>query len=95
MQALKNIKMRLSDGQIYFMIWFNDAFKNGETYTLPAGSVFGFTDGSKYTLDKDYTFTFDGTGWTMTASEPEEPEVTEPEATEPAPAETKDVQITE
>lgn len=70
-QALKNIKMRLSDGQIYFMIWFNDAFKNGETYTLPAGSVFGFTDGSKYVLDKNYIFTYND-GWSMEVTEPAE-----------------------
>ena len=50
---------------------------------MPAGAVFGFKDGSKYTLDQDYTFTFDGTAWSMEAAEPEEPEVTEPEETEP------------
>ena len=63
---------------------FNSAFSAGQTYFLPAGSIFGFTDGSKYTLDKDYTFTFDGTAWTMAATEPAEPEEpTEPEVTEP------------
>ena len=62
---------------------FNSAFSAGQTYFLPAGAVFGFKDGSKYTLDQDYTFTFDGTAWSMEAAEPEEPEVTEPEETEP------------
>ena len=62
---------------------FNGNFSAGQTYFLPAGAVFGFTDGSSYTLDKDYTFTFNGSQWTMTAAEPEEPEVTEPETTEP------------
>ena len=62
---------------------FNGNFSAGQTYVLPAGAVFGFTDGSSYTLDKDYTFTFNGSQWTMTAAEPEEPEVTEPETTEP------------
>ena len=70
-QALKNIKMRLSDGQIYFMIWFNDAFTAGQTYTLPAGSIFGFTDGNKYELDKNYIFTYND-GWSMEVTKPEE-----------------------
>ena len=42
---------------------FNSAFSVGQTYFLPVGSVFGFTDGSKYSLDKDYTFRFDGSSW--------------------------------
>ena len=77
------IAMEKAGSTIVLTLNFNSQFSADQTYVLGAGSVFGFTDGSKYTLDKDYTFTFDGTGWTMTASEPEEPEVTEPEVTEP------------
>ena len=73
LQAMKDIKMRLSEDQIYFMIWFNSAYTAGQTYTLPAGSVFGFTDGSKYTLDKNYIFTYDGSAWSMVTTEPAEP----------------------
>jgi hypothetical protein len=29
--------------------------------TMPI--IKNFADGSKYTLDKDYTFTFDGSSW--------------------------------
>ena len=52
------------------------------TYVLPAGAVFGFTDGSSYELDANYTFTFDGSAWSMTKEAPQEPETTVPE-TEP------------
>ncbi len=65
------------DGTIVLTFHFNSKFTAGQTYTLPAGAVFGFTDGSKYTLDKNYCFTFDGTQWTMEATEPE-PELTLP-----------------
>ena len=58
------------DGTIVLTFHFNAAFEAGQTYVLSKGSVFGFTDNSKYTLDKDYTFTFDGSGWTMEAAEP-------------------------
>ncbi len=58
------------DGTIVITFHFNAAFEAGQTYTLPKGAVFGFTDGSKYTLDKNYTFTFDGNGWSMTAENP-------------------------
>ena len=44
---------------------FNKAFTAGQTYFLPAGAVFGFTDGNTYVLDADYTFTWDGNNWTM------------------------------
>ncbi len=77
------IGMEKVGSTIVLTFHFNNAFSAGQTYTLPAGAVFGFTDGSKYTLDLDYTFTFDGTQWTMSTQEPEEPEVTEPEETEP------------
>ena len=58
------------DGTIVLTFHFNGAFEAGQTYVLPKGAVFGFTDNSKYTLDKNYTFTFDGSGWTMVAAEP-------------------------
>ncbi len=58
------------DGTIVLTFHFNAAFEAGQTYTLPKGAVFGFTDNSKYTLDKNYTFTFDGSSWTMEAKEP-------------------------
>ena len=58
------------DGTIVLTFHFGSAFEAGQTYFLPKGAVFGFTDNSKYTLDKNYTFTFDGSGWTMVAEEP-------------------------
>ncbi len=58
------------DGTIVITFHFNGSFEAGQTYTLPKGAVFGFTDNSKYTLDKNYTFTFDGSGWSMVAEEP-------------------------
>ena len=75
------IGMTNADGVIVLSFNFNSNFSAGQDYFLPAGSVFGFTDGSKFTLDKDYTFAFDGSAWAIT--EPEEPEETEPEVTEP------------
>ena len=53
------------DGTIVLTFHFNSAFEAGQTYVLKKGSVFGFTDGKKYALDKDYTFTWDGSNWTM------------------------------
>ena len=58
------------DGTIVLTFHFNNVFEAGQTYTLPKGAVFGFTDNSKYTLDKNYTFTFDGSSWSMVAEEP-------------------------
>ena len=72
------IGMENDSGTIVLTFAFNNAFEAGQTYTLPAGAVFGFADNSKYTLDANYTFTFDGSAWSMTAEEPE-PEPTEPE----------------
>ena len=86
------IAMENVGGTIVLTFNFNSAFTAGQDYFLPAGAVFGFTDGSKYTLEQNYTFTFDGTSWTMEATEGEEPEVTEPEITEP---ETTEPEITE
>ncbi len=77
------IAMENVGGTIVLTFNFNNAFAAGQDYFLPAGAVFGFTDGSKYTLDVNYTFTFDGTAWEMETAEPEEPEVTEPEETQP------------
>ena len=68
-QQIGWIGMSNADGIIYLNFNFNSNFSDGQTYVLPAGAVFGFTDGNLYTLDKDYTFTFDGTQWTMTATE--------------------------
>ncbi len=65
--------MDLSGDTVYLTFHFNSAFEAGQTYVLPAGAVFGFTDGSSYTLDADYTFTWDGASWTMEAVEHEEP----------------------
>ena len=58
------------DGTIVLTFHFNGNFEAGQTYVLPKGAVFGFTDESKYILDKNYTFTFDGSGWSMEAKEP-------------------------
>ena len=82
-------------GTIVLTFNFNSAFAAGQTYVLPAGAVFGFTDGSSYTLDKDYTFTFDGSGWSMVATEPEPaPEPSEPEPSEPEPSEPEEDVLT-
>ena len=54
-----------ADGTIVLTFHFNSAFEEGQTYILKSGSVFGFTDGKTYTLDKDYVFTWDGTNWTV------------------------------
>ncbi|MBO5078738.1 MAG: hypothetical protein J6B67_03530, partial [Oscillospiraceae bacterium] len=72
-------------GVMVLTFHFNSNFSAGQTYVLPAGAVFGFTDGNTYPLDKDYIFQFDGNGWTTLDEEPEttEPETTEPGATEP------------
>lgn len=63
-----------ADGTIVITFNFNSEFAENGTYTLAAGSVFGFADGSKYTLDKNYVFTFNGSEWSMTATEPETPD---------------------
>lgn len=64
------ISMTNVNGTIVLTFNFGSAFEAGQTYFLPKGAVFGFTDNSKYTLDKNYTFTYDGSSWTMEASEP-------------------------
>ena len=65
------IQMDNADGTIVLTFHFNDAFTAGQEYKLPAGAVFGFTDGKTYMLDKNYTFAFDGNGWTMSAVNPD------------------------
>ena len=52
-------------GVVVLTFHFNGTFKAGQTYFLPKGAVFGFTDGQKYILDQDYTFTYNGTSWTL------------------------------
>lgn len=64
------IGMANADGTIVLTFNFNNAFEAGQTYVLPAGAIFGFTDGNKYTLDGDYTFTFDGSNWSMSCERP-------------------------
>ena len=59
------------DNGIYIAFIFGNDFSTGQTYVLPKGAVFGFTDGKTYELDKDYTFTFDGSGWSMAAVDPD------------------------
>ena len=75
-QQIGWIQMDNADGTIVLTFHFNSAFASGQYYTLPAGAVFGFTDGSTYTLDKTYVFTWDGASWTAGAPTPE-PEVTD------------------
>ncbi len=58
------------DGTIVLTFNFGSSFEAGQNYILPAGSVFGFTDGSLYTLDATYTFTWDGSSWSMSAATP-------------------------
>ena len=62
------IGMANADGTIVLTFNFNNAFRAGQSYVLPKGAVFAFTDGSTYTLDADYTFTYDGSNWSMDAS---------------------------
>ena len=54
-------------GVMVLTFHFNKAFSAGQSYVLPKVAVFGFTDGQKYTLDKDYTFTYNGSSWTVRA----------------------------
>ena len=68
-QWVGSISMHNVEGTIVLGLHFNQAFEAGQTYVLPKGAVFGFTDNSKYTLDKNYTFTFDGASWFMEAKE--------------------------
>ena len=62
-QRIGWIGMDQADGTVILTLHFNAAFKAAQTYFLSAGSIFGFTDGNSYVLDKDYTFTFDGSSW--------------------------------
>ena len=53
-----------AEGTIVLTFNFNGAFEVGQSYTLSAGSVFGFTDGSLYELYEDVTLYWDGSAWT-------------------------------
>ena len=68
-QQIAWIGMDNADGTIVLTFHFNASFSAGQTFVLPQGSVWGFTDGKTYTLDKNYTFTFDGSSWSMTSAE--------------------------
>ena len=58
------IGMDNDNGTIVLSFHFNNAFEAGQTYILKQGSVFVFTDDeTRYTLDADYTFTWDGNAW--------------------------------
>lgn len=68
-QQMGWIEMTNADGTIVLTFHFNAAFSAGQTFVLPQGSVWGFTDGKTYTLDKNYTFSYDGSSWLVTASD--------------------------
>ena len=70
------IQMAEADGTIVLTFHFNNAFAAGQTYVLSAGSVFSFTDGSKFTLDKDYAFQFDGSSWSVVEEAPKDTSLT-------------------
>ncbi len=59
------IGMADADGTIVLTFNFGSSFTAGQTYVLPEGAVFGFTDGNKYVLDKEYTVVFDGSEWSI------------------------------
>ena len=63
------VGMENVSGTVVLTFHFNNSFVAGQTYVLPKGAIFGFTDGKTYALDGDYTFTFDGANWTMTTEE--------------------------
>lgn len=80
------IEMTKTGDTISFTFHFNNNFQMGQSYTLPKGAIFGFTDGKQYTLTSNYVFTFDGSVWKMTTSDvapeiPEQPEQTQTEVT--------------
>lgn len=68
-QQIGWIGMDNVDGTIVLTFHFGNNFSAGQTFVLPQGSVWGFTDGKTYTLDKNYAFTFDGSSWTLTATD--------------------------
>lgn len=57
--------MAADSGIIVITFNFNTAFSAGQSFGLAKGSVFGFTNGKKYVLEKSYVFKFDGSGWSM------------------------------
>lgn len=60
------IGMKLENDAIVFTFNFNKQFTEGQQYKLPRKALFGFLDNKKYYLDADYTFTWNGTSWSMT-----------------------------
>lgn len=68
-QNVGSISMYNVEGTIVLGFKFNKAFLAGQSYTLPKGAVFGFTDGNRYVLDKDYYFFYDGSSWMMPTGE--------------------------
>ena len=68
------IGMADADGTIVLTFNFNSEFANGQYYKLAKGSVFGFSNGKTYELDKDYVFIWNGTDWTVTDTAPTPPE---------------------
>lgn len=59
------IAMTKNNGKICLGFYFNVGYFKNKQYVLGSGSVFKFTDGSSYTLSKDYTFKFNGSIFTM------------------------------
>ncbi len=56
---------KAEDYRIVFVLNLNATLTSGQQYKLPAKALFGFTDGKKYYLDADYTFTWNGSAWSM------------------------------
>ncbi len=67
-QQIGWIGMNNDNGTIILSFHFNSEFSAGQTFVLPQGSVWGFTNGKAYVLDKNYTFLFDGTSWSVTSA---------------------------
>ena len=68
------IGMEVVDGITTLAFNFNNAFTADQYYVLEKDSVFGFTDGSTFTLDKTYVFIWNGTGWMVSDTVPTPPE---------------------
>ena len=61
------IGMDNANGTIVLTFHFNNNFQAGQNYIIPAGSVFGFTDGNSYVLAEDMNLYYDGASWSTTA----------------------------
>ena len=59
------IAMTENNGKICLGFYFNNGYFKNKQYVLGSGSVFQFTDGSSYTLSKEYAFKFNGSVFTM------------------------------